>query len=52
MTAAIMLEVLASRTGDALYDTVAKQYHRLYVERKELEMVGNADEIISIHGSA
>jgi acyl-CoA dehydrogenase len=52
MTAAIMLEVLASRTGNALYDTVAKQYHRLYVERKELEMVGNADEIISIHGGA
>ncbi|MFP3231904.1 hypothetical protein [Acidilobus sp. 7A] len=52
MTAAIMLEVLASRTGDALYDTVAKQYHRLYVEGRELEMVGNADEIISIHGGA
>jgi acyl-CoA dehydrogenase len=51
LTSVILLENLALKSGDNLYDIVAKQYYRVYVDKKELEIINKANEIISMHGS-
>jgi acyl-CoA dehydrogenase len=47
----ILLNNLAKQTEDNIYDLISKQYYRVYVEKKELDMIDKYDEIISIHGS-
>ncbi|ARM75513.1 acyl-CoA dehydrogenase family protein [Acidianus manzaensis] len=50
LLSSILLNNLAFQSGDELYDLVSKQYYRLYVEKKELELTDKYNEIISIHG--
>jgi Acyl-CoA dehydrogenases len=47
----ILLNNLAKQTEDNIYDLISKQYYKVYIEKKELDMIDKYDEIISIHGS-